>query len=254
VKRVRAGGFSLIELAVVLVIIGLLVGGGIAALETKRTQGLRDAQRRQLERVREALYGFAMVHGRLPCPDGPDADISEDFSGGACASALVSANAARGRLPGAQLGVVAADAWGAPLYYAVMTDYADAPGTGSKSTAESSFVLDPAAIAGNLDVFDHHDEGDADTRTLAADVPAVVVSFGPQGGQVWRSSGFVCPGDGAPADGFSDNETDNCGDDPNQFVEAGYSTVDSGNRFDDMLIWLPDPILKACMVDAGKLP
>ena len=62
-------GFSLIELAVVLVIVGLLVGGGIAALNSATQQTRRIEAERQLIHVRDALYGYAMSEGRLPCPD-----------------------------------------------------------------------------------------------------------------------------------------------------------------------------------------
>ncbi len=68
-RATRNSGFSLIELAVVLVIIGLLVGGGIAALDTTIEQSNRSQQRKHLDVVRDALYGFSMSNGRLPCPD-----------------------------------------------------------------------------------------------------------------------------------------------------------------------------------------
>lgn len=248
----RHSGFSLIELAVVLVIIGLLVGGGIAAVEVTRTQALRSEQEQQLERVRTALHGFAMSAGRLPCPDGPDDGGHEDFDtgDGECRDSLVSEDIARGRLPWEDLRLARRDAWGNPLLYAVTAEYADAPdGADPESTDQSSFILESD---GNLAIDDDHDE--TISMTIAEKSPAVVVSFGPQGRQVWQDSGYTCPGDGVPARGFSRNETENCGGDRNRFVDAGFSRADSGSRFDDMLLWLSDPALKARMVQAGKLP
>lgn len=240
----RQAGFSLIELAVVLVIIGLLVGGGIAALNATTEQTRRAEQRRQLEHVRQALYGFAMSRGRLPCADSDTPpDGRENYDGSSCES-----GAAQGALPWLTLGLGRQDAWGHPLYYSVTTnpggsieDYADDPG----APGASSFDLDDEA---NRDI----EDGDGDL--LAEDVPAVVVSFGPQGGQVWTSSGFQCPGDGAPAAGFSAAETENC-DGDQTFADAGYRAADDPDgRFDDMLIWVPNAVLKARMVDAGRLP
>ena len=77
----RVGGFSLIELAVVLVIIGLLLGGAIAAIDATQTQTRRSQQADQLEDVRDALHGYAMVNGHLPCPDDLDDDTSPDPDG-----------------------------------------------------------------------------------------------------------------------------------------------------------------------------
>lgn len=242
----RQGGFSLIELAVVLVIIGLLIGGGIVALDATMEQTRRADQRRQLEHVRDALYGFAMSRGRLPCADTDD-DGEENYGDPECES-----GAERGALPWVTLGVGRRDAWGNPLYYAVtarptgstVEDYADAPPT----TDGSTFALDDGKRA-NLNVYD--DEPGAGGDLIAEYVPAVVVSFGPQGDQVWTATGRECPGAGA---GFFAAEQDNC-DDDTSFVDAGYRTSgDPEGRFDDMLTWLPDPVLKARMVEAGRLP
>jgi len=230
-------GFSLIELAIVLVIIGLLVGGGIAALSATTEQTNRAAERQQLRYVREALYGFAMSTGRLPCADSdspPDGKENYDSGTNACES-----GANRGALPWVTLGLARRDAWGNPLRYRVDASYADAPAAGTSS----SFALDADAA---LEVYDA-----AGGSLVADDVPAVVVSYGPQGGQVWTSTGFTCPGSGA---GFSADEQENCDDDGN-FVATGYrGTATANGRFDDMLTWTSGPVLKARMVDAGRLP
>jgi hypothetical protein len=81
-----------------------------------------------------------------------------------------------------------------------------------------------------------------------------VLSFGPQGNQVWTEAGFRCPGDGIPASGFSDDETANC-DRDNQFVDAGYRPASSDDgRFDDLLVWIPNTVVKKRMVAVEKLP
>ena len=234
----RQRGFSLIELAVVLVIIGLLIGGGIAALNATAEQSRRSEDRRQLQLVRDALIGHAMATGRLPCAD-TDGDGREEYTGSAC-----SAGAERGRLPWVTLGLGRSDASGYPLFYSVTPDYADAPVTADGSSFDFS---DTATLA----VYDDAPTGTADI--IAEDIPAVVVTFGPQGGQVWTGGGFTCPGSGA---GFSQAETENCGGGSNDnFVDAGYRTSSApGGRFDDLLVWVPDVLLKARMVDAGRLP
>ena len=240
-RGARQSGFSLIELAVVLVIVGLLVGGGIAALEATTEQTLRAEQRQQLEHAREALYGFSMSRGRLPCADTdspPDGVENYDPGTGAC-----EAGAGFGAFPWVTLGLGRRDAWGEPMYYATDPDWADAPGAGE----ESSFDLGATAA---LDVYDDVPTG---TNLVAEDVPALVLSFGPQGGQIWLEGGRFDCGAATPA-GFSDEERENCDDDLS-FIDAGYRAAsDTDGRFDDMLIWLPEAVLKARMVAAGRLP
>jgi prepilin-type N-terminal cleavage/methylation domain-containing protein len=64
----RQSGFTLTELAVVVAIIALLIGGIVMALAAQnRAREISDT-RRALEQAREALIGFAIRYGRLPCP------------------------------------------------------------------------------------------------------------------------------------------------------------------------------------------
>ena len=61
-------GFSLVELTIVLVIVALLSGGLMFGLSGQRDQIQNKEARQQLETIREALIGYAMANGRLPCP------------------------------------------------------------------------------------------------------------------------------------------------------------------------------------------
>lgn len=235
-------GFSLIELAVVLVIIGLLVGGGIAALNSATQQTRRIEAERQLLHVRDALYGYAMSEGRLPCPDTTyPPDGTEDCAG----------TADWGALPWVELGGLGRrDPWGSPLRYRVDRDSPD--------------FADPAADQNNP-AFDLTQSGSLTVRdaggvgsNITTNSPAVVVSYGPQGSQIWTASGFNCTAAGT--NGFSEDENENC-DDNNDFVSAEPRPPDvpnpaaaGGGRFDDVIIWVPTPVLKARMVDAGLLP
>ncbi|MDW8467838.1 MAG: prepilin-type N-terminal cleavage/methylation domain-containing protein [Burkholderiales bacterium] len=65
---VRAAGFTLTELAVVLAIVGLLLGGLLYTLAAQTDQRNFEETRRRLEQARELLLSFAIVHGRLPAP------------------------------------------------------------------------------------------------------------------------------------------------------------------------------------------
>jgi len=116
-------GFTLTEMAVVLLIVGLLIGGMIVPMATQ--QDIRHASETQklITEVSEALYGYAASHqasdGRpyLPCPDS-DGDGRENRNGNACV-------APDGDLPWADLGLGRQDAWGNPLRYAVTDVFAN---------------------------------------------------------------------------------------------------------------------------------
>lgn len=109
--RTATAGFSLIELAVVLVIIGLMLGGLLVPLGTQIESDKRKENAATLESIKDALIGFAIINQRLPCPD-TNADGRED-----CPS--VAPDGGPKGLPFADLGVSRNDAWGNPWRYAV---------------------------------------------------------------------------------------------------------------------------------------
>ena len=109
-------GFSLTEMAVVLIVVALLVGGMAIPLSAQRDNQLHSVTTAQLALVVDALKGFAAVNRRVPCP-AASPGMPEAVAGGACP-------AASGFLPGQTLGIRSEDAWGRPLRYAVATTYA----------------------------------------------------------------------------------------------------------------------------------
>src|SRR5574340_426127 len=68
-NRARSSGFTLTELAIVLVIVALLLGGLLVPLTAQVEQRRFRETQKALGEIREALLGFAVVNGRLPCPD-----------------------------------------------------------------------------------------------------------------------------------------------------------------------------------------
>ena len=61
-------GFSLIEMAVVMIILAMLLGGLVAPLTAQIDQRNMNETRQSLAEIKEALIGFAVTSGRLPCP------------------------------------------------------------------------------------------------------------------------------------------------------------------------------------------
>src|SRR5713226_9528661 len=67
-RRSLAIGFTLVELAVVLAIVGLLLGSLMYTLSAQTEQRNFEETRRRLEQARELVLSFAIINGRLPCP------------------------------------------------------------------------------------------------------------------------------------------------------------------------------------------
>lgn len=122
-------GFTLVELAIVLFIVTLLLGGMLTPLSQQIAGRQTSDTRRTLDEARIALIGHAITHARLPCPD-HDGDGSEDRTADATCKATV------GRLPWLTLGSAEADAWGNRLDYAVSPDFAAAITPAATATVE----------------------------------------------------------------------------------------------------------------------
>jgi type II secretory pathway pseudopilin PulG len=61
-------GFTLVELAMVLLIIGLLTGGLLIPLAAQREASQRQQVQTELKQIREALLGYYLIYGHFPCP------------------------------------------------------------------------------------------------------------------------------------------------------------------------------------------
>lgn len=105
--RIRASlGFSLLEIFVVLIIIAILATAISVPLASQLDQQRTLDTQKQLEVAREAIYGFAMANGRLPCPAAAaTTGVEAPAGGGACTTAF-------GFLPATTLGLTGLDASG----------------------------------------------------------------------------------------------------------------------------------------------
>lgn len=230
-------GFTLIELAIVLLIVGLLLGGLLGPIGTRIEQQEREQTQIQLEDIKEALFGFAVTNGRLPCPAEPTVATGTVGAG----TEKCSISSGKGVLPWVALGVVETDAWGRRFTYHVTTSFMDAiaattvspPPTCTTIPTQSSFAL---CSEGNIKVTDG-------SNNISTEIPALVVSHGKNGYGAYTPQGSPIPATGASTD-ESKNADSNA-----IYVSHAYTS-----QFDDIVIWLSPNILFNRMVLAGKLP
>ena len=126
-------GLTLIEVAVVLTIIGLVMGSLLIPLTTQIDVANIQRTDMNLEQVKSALVNYATLYNRLPCPASDENTGKEDpqlcekaCNGGKnnltgfCNQGTPSKE---GLLPWASLGVGQYDAWGNHLKYRVDINY-----------------------------------------------------------------------------------------------------------------------------------
>jgi prepilin-type N-terminal cleavage/methylation domain-containing protein len=77
-------GFSLVEISLVVLIIGILSVGGFNIFKLKREQALYGASVEKLVQLKKSIISYSLFNGHMPCPD-IDGDGLEDRTGDACA-------------------------------------------------------------------------------------------------------------------------------------------------------------------------
>jgi prepilin-type N-terminal cleavage/methylation domain-containing protein len=264
--RLKNEGFSLIELSITLVIVGLLIGSMISGFTIYQENSLIRQAQQDLKLIHEALVGYAIQNRRLPCPDddGPGAPTFGQEDQAPC-NAVGAGNVVVGFLPFQDLGIagVVQDPWGNPYAYAVDAGFADIGVAAATACAGATpNITFGACDLGTLRVYDTGNTApgtcNAPCVAYTETTVAVFYSFGANGyslpaanyslheqSNIW-SVGVT----GAPVGAVTGS-----GNDPQDRVFVSRNYARSGaTQFDDQLMWLPATILVSQMVKAGQLP
>ena len=225
-------GFTLVEIAIVLAILALLLGGMLVPISAQIDQQKIMETERSLELAKEALTGFALVKGYLPCPAVSATDGNEDRSSGTC-------NKRVGFLPWVTLGVPRQDAWGHLFRYSVSPAF---------SNETPSFALDSRA---DITIWTRDSTGTLVRLSNENGIAAVVLSHGKDGyGGTSLSGAALASPPAANVDEISNAVN------ANLFVSRTQVTdpTTSGGAFDDVVDWISPYALFDRMVAAGRLP
>lgn len=224
-------GFTLVEMAMVLMIVGLLLGGLMPTILTQMESQRINETRKQLDEIQQALIGYAIINGRLPCPaDGTIPTIPGVANGAGQEKTSCAEDANGGVLPWVTLGVGETDAWGRRYTYRVTPVFAT---VGAPFKLSSSPNLNVGLTTSSSDT------------SVASGVPAIVVSHGSNGLGAYTPAGGTTPPTTATGDELDNAPTDN----NNHFVSHTPTPT-----FDDLVVWISPNILINRMVTAGKLP
>ena len=272
-------GFTLAELAISMIIIALLIGGLLGPIGRQVDQSHVNTTQKQLEDIKEALLGYAVINRRLPCPDltgdGLEDRLTAGVNAGACGDPLIGSVQVLGTLPWATLNFTESDAWNTRFGYRVASEFSvtSDPPLPASVTSGLSFA---AATTGNIVI--NQRNANKTTTLLAgganANPPgavAIVWSFGKNGYGGTQAGGTVR----AAVPAVNTDETTNATTNANPTLAAGGSAAlafivrtpkdaatpcsDTAGaaqmcEFDDQLLWLSANTVISRMVTAGRMP
>ncbi|OHC81579.1 MAG: hypothetical protein A2100_01310 [Sideroxydans sp. GWF2_59_14] len=225
-------------MAVVLAIVALLMGGLLPMLSGQQERAQRNETRQQMEEIRQALIGFAVVNGRLPCPTDPTITDPTHADYGSERADCSAAPTEEGYLPWKTLGVSEIDAWGTKRSAAAQ------PWNGywryrvSRNFANqlSLITMTTSPFGVGSDALVVQDRNGTQITSNTENPVAIVFSTGPD---------LTGNGENASTDFEGAGGT---------YVSDTPGSLPDGSIYDDMLVWVSRPQIINRLVATGKLP
>jgi prepilin-type N-terminal cleavage/methylation domain-containing protein len=262
-RRGRHAAFTLVELAVVLMIVGLLLSSLTYTLAAQTEQRAREQTQRTLEQAREALIGFALTNGRLPCPASSTSNgLEAPVGGGDCS------NYNDGLLPAVTLGFhptdsggYAVDAWNNRVRYAVARNITSCSGT----SGVPHFTAKASLKQNGMSCLPSATELLVCKSNVSVPAPAPG-TCGPADNSVTNNGALVAivfsPGKNFPAAptaaaAVSAGKNDEAANLDGNTVYISHPPAPSGaagGEFDDQVLWIPVGLVYGRLAGAGVLP
>ena len=270
-------GFSLVELAVVLTIVALLLGGALYTLSAQtEARNLGETERR-LEQARELLLGFAVAHGRLPCPATLAAGNGDEApaAGGACTAAYA------GYLPARAIGFTpmdtsgyGLDVWGNRIRYAVSVNsnlaanvftttpaspstgikYNFNPSSGTNLRPQDLLICTAYGASGSTSTTPPSCGAvtDVPPGVAATNANTVVAVVWSQGRNFTTATFSGVSGQAGTDESFNNKTTTNSNH--GVFVHHPPRPFSEANAYDDQMVWIPVGMLYGRLIAAGAVP
>jgi prepilin-type N-terminal cleavage/methylation domain-containing protein len=262
-KLNRQKGFTLIEVAIVLLIVAILLGYTVALFPVQQELKQYRQADTEMDGIVDALIGFAQVNGRLPCPDTDTNgrenaldvwDIVNNSAAPSPADTFIdSCTAYTGLVPMTTLGLQGnadsnnnlLDPWGGLYQYSVsdvdtdlgnVIDLVSPNGIRAEGVGQVKPDLKICNGAGAaIDVCPGADITAQDLNTVAEGIAVVLVSTGKNRNNI-----------------VSAIQTENT-DGDKAFVSATRSDASSA-EYDDVVKWISTSRLFSKMIEADQLP
>ncbi len=247
----RQQGFSLVEMAIVLVILSVLIGAGFSTMGAYLDNAKQSHTMGSLENTKKAILNYVKVNYYMPCPDTNNDGNEDRVSGLACSSSV-------GTVPFNSIGLGAAivsDDYGNVFAYGVDTGVTtatsltnkDLPASYFSNTVNSSgdfpaFRLETPPTSSNPDVATSYTvckksaaACDATPSNVEVNsIPAIIVAF--------NENGAATVLNGCNAE--TGNEAENCNND--LFV---WKKFFSDGAYDDQLVTISGYEIKEQVLD-----
>lgn len=225
-----ARGFTLVELAMSLLVIGLLVGTLILPVTGQLNARAIGETEKTMENIKEALIGYAVMNAKLPCP----AAVVSNPAANDLGTSQSTLCGQEGFVPWAELGIgKVTDAWGFPIRYRVDITYTT--GIPSDLRANSNITVSHDTSSGNVNLVSAETDG-------SSKIIVLLLSYGNDhaaNGTVAQQGSAITPyenGDGNTA-----------------YVLNEYmSGSNAASNFDDIIVWLPKTTLLARLGAANR--
>ncbi len=275
-KKTRQQGFTLVEMAMVLVILGFVLAALLLPLQAQRKQLAQSQTENTLESAKQALLGYAQQQGRLPCPATNNGTaVFPDDAGAANPlggthnivppnPAVPNCVAQSGFLPAATLGLqptdsqgFALDAWNNRIRYAVAADNSSIRVPTGATAACGGDTAPDFTTSGNLAAVGlvclapelrvcNSATGITATNCSAA-VPEVNYAINNAVAVIYSTGATGAQGSVGRPDELANLDGNTV------FVSHDISLAAAPNEFDHLVTWISPYVLYNAMIQAGQL-